>query len=130
MRPRSNGGFLEPFEPREVNNHFTEANSWQYSFFVPHDINGLMQAHGGVKNFEKKLDALFNENSKTTGREQADITGLIGQYAHGNEPSHHMAWLYNFTGNTNKTQSMIRRILESQYQNAPDGLAGNEDCGQ
>ena len=130
MRPRSNGGFLEPFEPREVNNHFTEANSWQYSFFVPHDINGLMQAHGGAKNFEKKLDALFSENSKTTGREQADITGLIGQYAHGNEPSHHMAWLYNFTGNTNKTQGMIRRILESQYQNAPDGLSGNEDCGQ
>ena len=130
MRPRSNGGFLEPFEPREVNNHYTEANSWQYSFFVPHDINGLMLAHGGVKRFEKKLDDLFSEISQTTGREQADITGLIGQYAHGNEPSHHMAWLYNYTGQTQKTQSMVRRILETQYQNTPDGLAGNEDCGQ
>lgn len=130
MRPRSNGGFLEPFEPREVNNHFTEANSWQYSFFVPQDINGLINKHGGNKRFEKKLDELFSEISQTTGREQADITGLIGQYAHGNEPSHHMAWLYNYTGQYHKTQAMVRRILETQYQNAPDGLAGNEDCGQ
>ncbi len=130
MRPRKNGGWLYPFDPKEVNNHFTEANSWQYSFFVPHDINGLIARHGSAEKFEQKLDELFNTNSQTTGRTQADITGLIGQYAHGNEPSHHMAWLYNYVGKPAKTQAMQRKILTSMYQNAPDGLAGNEDCGQ
>ncbi|MCK6609916.1 MAG: GH92 family glycosyl hydrolase [Bacteroidia bacterium] len=130
VRARLNGGWFSPFDPREVNNHFTEANSWQYSFFVPQDIPGMIQAYGGVKKFEDKLDRLFFENSATTGRNQADITGLIGQYAHGNEPSHHMAWLYNYLGSGWKTQARIRNILETQYHNAPDGLSGNEDCGQ
>lgn len=130
MRPRSNGGWYSPFNPSEVNNHFTEANSWQYSFFVPHDIDGMIYYSGGNEKFEKRLDDLFNASTKTSGREQADITGLIGQYAHGNEPSHHMAYLYNYIGKPEKTQQRVSQILKEMYANAPDGLAGNEDCGQ
>jgi predicted alpha-1,2-mannosidase len=130
MRPRKNGNWYSPFDAREVNNMFTEANSWQYSFFVPHDINGLISAHGGNEAFCRKLDDLFSQPNVTTGREQADITGLIGQYAHGNEPSHHMAYLYAFAGKPWKTQQRVRTILDSLYAPRPDGLAGNEDCGQ
>lgn len=130
MRPRSNGSWYSPFNPSEVNNHFTEANSWQYSFFVPHDIDGMIYYSGGKEKFEKRLDDLFNASTKTSGREQADITGLIGQYAHGNEPSHHMAYLYNYIGKPDKTQQRVSQILKEMYVNAPDGLAGNEDCGQ
>ncbi|HEX7295045.1 MAG TPA: GH92 family glycosyl hydrolase [Pyrinomonadaceae bacterium] len=130
MRPRSNGGWLSPFEPREVNFSFTEANSWQYTFFVPHDVSGLIDLMGGRQRFAQKLDALFAANSQTTGRDQADITGLIGQYAHGNEPSHHMAYLYNYAGFPWKTQARVRDILDRFYSPAPDGLIGNEDCGQ
>jgi predicted alpha-1,2-mannosidase len=130
MRPKKNGGWDNPFDPREVNNNFTEGNSWQYSFFVPQDIEGLIQAHGGKEKFEAKLDALFNAESKTTGREQVDVTGLIGQYAHGNEPSHHMAYLYNYVGKPEKTNEKVKYILEKFYKNTPDGLIGNEDCGQ
>ena len=130
MRPRKNGGWLSPFEPREVNNHFTEGNSWQYSFFVPHDIEGLIKAMGGKKAFEAKLDALFSAPTQTTGRTQADITGLIGQYAHGNEPSHHMAYLYNYVNQPEKTTQLVYKILQEYYLPQPDGLIGNEDCGQ
>lgn len=130
MRPKKNGGWDKPFDPREVNNNFTEGNSWQYSFFVPQDIEGLIQAHGGKEKFEAKLDALFNAESKTTGREQVDVTGLIGQYAHGNEPSHHMAYLYNYVGKPEKTNEKVKYILDNFYKNTPDGLIGNEDCGQ
>jgi predicted alpha-1,2-mannosidase len=130
MRPRKNGGWLSPFDPKEVNNHFTEGNSWQYSFFVPHDVYELAEQMGGQAAFEKKLDQLFSEDSKTTGREQADITGLIGQYAHGNEPSHHMAYLYNYLGKPYKTQALVKNICDNLYKAAPDGLSGNEDCGQ
>lgn len=130
MRPKKNGGWLEPFEPREVNNNFTEGNSWQYTFFVPHDVEELKKTMGGPQKFEKKLDELFSAPSQTTGREQADITGLIGQYAHGNEPSHHMAYLYNFVGRSSKTQQRVRQILDEFYKKTPDGLIGNEDCGQ
>ena len=130
MRPRSNGGWLTPFEPREVNFGFTEANSWQYTFFVPHDLSGLIDLMGGRQRFAEKLDTLFSAQSQTTGREQADITGLIGQYAHGNEPSHHMAYLYNYVGVPWKTQARVREILDNLYAPTPDGLIGNEDCGQ
>jgi predicted alpha-1,2-mannosidase len=130
MRPRKNGGWLFPFEPREVNNCFTEGNSWQYSFFVPQDVHGLIERMGGPDKFEKKLDELFTTSSKTTGRDQPDISGLIGQYAHGNEPSHHMAYLYNYIGKPFKTQQRVRQILLDFYKAAPDGLIGNEDCGQ
>ena len=130
MRPKKNGGWDNPFDPREVNNNFTEGNSWQYSFFVPQDIEGLIQAHGGKEKFEAKLDALFNAESKTTGREQVDVTGLIGQYAHGNEPSHHIAYLYNYVGKPEKTKEKVHYILNNFYKNTPNGLIGNEDCGQ
>ncbi len=130
MRARKNGGWYKPFDPFEVNNNYTEANAWQYSFFVPHEINSLIKFHGGEIAFEKKLDELFSVSSKTSGRDQADITGLIGQYAHGNEPSHHMAYLYNYVGKSSKTQDKTFQILTELYKNAPDGLAGNEDCGQ
>ena len=130
MRPRKNGNWFSPFEPREVNNNYTEANSWQYSFFVPQDITGLIYLMGGDKKFEQKLDDLFSAKSETEGRTQVDITGLIGQYAHGNEPSHHMAYLYNYIGKPHKTQEKTYRILTELYKNNPDGLIGNEDCGQ
>lgn len=130
MRPKKNGGWDKPFDPREVNNNFTEGNSWQYSFFVPQDIYGMIEAYGGKEKFEAKLDEMFNSESKTTGREQVDVTGLIGQYAHGNEPSHHMAYLYNYVGNPEKTNEKVKYILDNFYTNTPDGLIGNEDCGQ
>jgi predicted alpha-1,2-mannosidase len=130
MRPKKNGGWDKPFDPREINNNFTEGNSWQYSFFVPQDIPGMIEAYGGSEKFEAKLDEMFNSESKTTGREQVDVTGLIGQYAHGNEPSHHMAYLYNYVGKPEKTTEKVHYILNEFYKNTPDGLIGNEDCGQ
>ncbi len=130
MRPRSNGGWISTFDPREVSFNFTEANSWQYTFFVPHDISGLISLMGGKEKFAGKLDELFTTESKTTGREQADITGLIGQYAHGNEPSHHMAYLYDYVNQPWKTQFRVREIMDNFYTPQPDGLIGNEDCGQ
>ncbi len=130
MRPKKNGGWDKPFDPREVNNNFTEGNSWQYSFFVPQDISGMIEAYGGAAKFEAKLDEMFTAPSATTGREQVDITGLIGQYAHGNEPSHHMSYLYNYIGKYEKTNAKIKYILDTFYKNTPDGLIGNEDCGQ
>lgn len=130
MQARKNGNWLSPFEPREVNNNYTEGNSWHYSYFVPQNIPGLMEAHGGKEGFEKFVDAIFSAPEKTTGREQVDITGLIGQYAHGNEPSHHIAYLYNYLGKPEKTKEKVHYILENFYKNTPDGLIGNEDCGQ
>lgn len=130
MRPKKNGGWDKPFDPREVNNNYTEGNAWQYSFFVPQDIPGMIEAYGGNEKFEAKLDEMFNSESKTTGREQVDVTGLIGQYAHGNEPSHHMAYLYNYVGKPEKTKEKVHYILNEFYKNTPDGLIGNEDCGQ
>jgi predicted alpha-1,2-mannosidase len=130
FRARRNGGWMAGFDPREVNFNFTEANAWQYSLFVPQDIGGLIDLHGGNRAFERHLDSLFGTNSNTTGREQADITGLIGQYAHGNEPSHHMAYLYTYCQAPHKAQKWVRHIMDNLYHNAPDGLSGNEDCGQ
>ena len=130
MRPRANGNWIEPFDPREVTFAFTEANSWQYTFFAPQDVSGLMRLMGGPRAFARKLDQMFAEESRTTGREQVDITGLIGQYAHGNEPSHHMAYLYNYAGEPWKTQFRVRQIMDQFYKPTPDGLIGNEDCGQ
>jgi predicted alpha-1,2-mannosidase len=130
MRARSNGGWFNPFDPYEVNFNYTEANSWQYSFSAVQDIDGLIRLHGGKANLAKKLDQLFTASSKTSGRDQSDITGLIGQYAHGNEPSHHMAYLYPFVSQPWKTQQRVHQILNTLYHNNPDGLSGNEDCGQ
>ena len=130
FRPKRNGGFIKPFAPEEVTFHFTEGNSWQYSFFVPHNVERLMQLMGGEAKFIAKLDELFTTDAKLSGREQPDITGLMGQYAHGNEPSHHIAYLYNHAGVPSKTQARVRRILDEFYKPTPDGLIGNEDCGQ
>jgi len=130
MRPKIFGKWLEPFSPAEVNVHFTEANSWQYSFYVPQDIETHIKMVGGDEAYSKKLDELFSASNKTTGRTQVDITGLIGQYAHGNEPSHHTAYLYNYTGKPWKSQEMVRQIMTTLYSSAPDGLCGNDDCGQ
>ena len=130
MRPKLNGGWRPDFDPKQVDFNYTEANAWQYSFYVPQDISGLIRGMGGDVAFDQKLDELFTTDSQTTGRQQADITGLIGQYAHGNEPSHHMAYLYNFIGKPWKTQKIVHRIMNEMYSDLPDGYAGNEDCGQ
>ena len=130
MRGRFRNTWFGPFDPYEVNFNYTEANAWQYSFYVPQDINGFINLLGGKNQLEQQLDDLFTANKETAGREQADITGLIGQYAHGNEPSHHMAYLYNFANKPYKTQEKVRQIVTELYQNSPDGISGNEDCGQ
>ncbi|KAF0131194.1 MAG: alpha-1 2-mannosidase [Bacteroidetes bacterium] len=130
MRPRLNGGWITPFDPTTVDWHFTEANSWQYSFYVPQDINGLAELHGGKEKLASKIDELFQANAEVGGRDMKDITGLIGQYAHGNEPSHHMAYLYNALQQPWKTQQRVRQIMDNFYSSQPDGLIGNEDCGQ
>lgn len=130
FRPRADQRWLEPFDPFRVDNHFTEANAWQYSLFVPHNIEGLIEAHGGEAAFTAHLDRLFEADPQTTGRDQADISGQIGQYAHGNEPSHHVAWLYHYVGRPDRTADRVRRILSEMYAPTIDGLSGNEDCGQ
>ncbi|MBB5394371.1 GH92 family glycosyl hydrolase [Mucilaginibacter sp. AK015] len=130
MQARDNGGWYTPFEPTEINNNYTEGNAWQYSFLVPQDLEGLIKSLGGKAGFETKLDELFSTNAPLSGRQQDDVTGLVGQYAHGNEPSHHIAYLYNFTDAPDKTQYYVNKILREQYSAKPDGLSGNEDCGQ
>ena len=119
MAPRVNGDWLKDFDPKQVNNHFTEANAWQYTFAVQHQASDIQN--------DSLLSRLFNTGSKTSGREQADITGLIGQYAHGNEPSHHYAYLFQTLDSSAK---YVKQICETMYSPKPDGLCGNEDCGQ
>ncbi|TCK67605.1 putative alpha-1,2-mannosidase [Winogradskyella wandonensis] len=130
MRGRFRNTWFAPFDPYEVNFNYTEANSWQYSFYVPQDVSGFINLLGGKEQLEAKLDDLFSAQTEITGRDQSDITGLIGQYAHGNEPSHHMAYLYNFVNKPHKTQEKVHQILTELYNNDPDGVSGNEDCGQ
>jgi len=129
MRAKSNGAWYKPFDPRQVDFNYTEANAWQYTFNPPDDISGLINLYGSKAKMAQKLDSLFKVPSQTTGREQADITGMIGQYAQGNEPSHHMAFLFNYLGQPWKTAEYVRQI-EALYTSANDGLCGNEDCGQ
>ena len=130
MHARRNGGFVTPFNPTEINNHYTEGNSWQYSTYVPQDIYGWIEAQGGAEMAERFLDSLFYGSSELSGRDQVDVTGLIGQYAHGNEPSHHAAFLYTYLNRPEKTQQVVDRIIREFYSSRPDGLCGNEDCGQ
>ena len=130
MRAKINGGWYKPFDPTEVNNNYTEANCWQYTFYVPQDLTTFIGLLGGTQKFSDKLDSLFYGHYKLSGREQADITGMIGQYAHGNEPSHHMAYLYNYAGKPWKTQQIVHQIETELYSDSLDGLSGNEDCGQ
>lgn len=130
IQPKRGASWLEDFHPTEVNFNYTEANGWQYNFFAPHDIAGHMELMGGDSVYLSMLLEMFEANSTTTGRQQADITGLIGQYAHGNEPSHHMAYLFNHVGRPDLTAKYVDEILSTLYTPEPDGLSGNEDCGQ
>ena len=108
-----------------------EGNSWQYSFYVPHDVKGLINLYGGSEEFANALDTLFSMPMGMSGHDvPIDITGLIGQYAHGNEPSHHVAYLYNYAGQPHKAQQRLHEIMSTLYTDQPDGLCGNEDCGQ
>ncbi|MCB0687260.1 MAG: GH92 family glycosyl hydrolase [Saprospiraceae bacterium] len=132
----SDGSWKTPFDPLVSEHNFdiaeyTEGNAWQHSWFVPHDIRSLIKLHGGDEPFVQRLDSMFLMNSQIHGTNvSADISGLIGQYAHGNEPSHHIPYLYNYAGAPWKTQERVRQILTTQYNDTPKGLCGNEDCGQ
>ena len=134
MRPRkSNGEWKTPFDPTalahdaDLGGDYTEGNAWQYTWHVQHDVPGLIKLMGGKKKFVQKLDSVFT--LRLEGK-LADVTGLVGQYAHGNEPSHHLAYLYTMAGAPERTQRLLRHIFDTQYLAKPDGLCGNDDCGQ
>jgi len=124
----------EPFHPRysaHWASPYVEGNAWQWTWYVPHDVEGLIDLMGGRESFAIKLDSLFTTTSEVLGEEKsADISGLIGQYAHGNEPSHHIAYLFNMVDQPWRTQEIVSKILDQFYTDQPDGLVGNEDCGQ
>ncbi|MBE7172432.1 MAG: GH92 family glycosyl hydrolase [Williamsia sp.] len=121
---------FSPFEARHMQDDFTEGNAWQYTWLVPQDVEGIIRLQGGETLFTKKLDSLFVAKGSMGKEASPDISGLIGQYAHGNEPSHHIAYLYNYVGKPWKTAEKIRYIIDSMYSDRPDGLCGNEDVGQ
>jgi len=130
------GSWKVPFDPQYSSHDFsvaeyTEGNAWQHSWFVPHAVPELIKMHGGGDVFSEMLDTLFTTSSEIKGDYASnDISGLIGQYAHGNEPSHHIAYMYNYADRFDKTQDRVREIIETQYNDTPHGLCGNEDCGQ
>ena len=130
----SKGEWRTPFNPRASthrNDDYCEGTAWQWTWFVPHDVEGLVNLMGGENAFASKLDSLFTADSSLEGETtSSDISGLIGQYAHGNEPSHHVTHLYNYVNRPWRTQELVDSVFQSQYANRPDGLAGNEDCGQ
>lgn len=130
IQPKENGRFLPNFDPKQVDINYTEGNGWHYTFYAPQDVNTLVEMMGGDEKFARKLDQCFFSKEKTTGRQQADVTGLIGQYAHGNEPSQHTAYLYNYVGQPYKAQKLVRQILTTLYSDKADGVCGNDDCGQ
>jgi len=137
MRGKSEDGksWNEPFAPKHSNHReqtdYTEGNAWQHSWFVPHAVDNLIEIHGGNDTFTDRLEQLFTESSEITGDNiSADITGLIGQYAHGNEPSHHIAYMFNHANQPWRAQYWARHIMDTQYNTKPNGLSGNEDCGQ
>ncbi|SFD57929.1 GH92 family glycosyl hydrolase [Flavobacterium phragmitis] len=137
MRGKSEDGksWNEPFDPKHSNHRehtdYTEGNAWQHSWFVPHSVDDFIKLHGGNDIFTKRLEQLFTESSEITGNNvSADISGLIGQYAHGNEPSHHIAYMFNHAKQPWRTQYWVRHILDTQYNTTANGLSGNEDCGQ
>ncbi|MCM1449103.1 MAG: GH92 family glycosyl hydrolase [Clostridiales bacterium] len=126
---REDGNWSQPFNPQAVSRDMTEATSWQYRFGAQHDVNGMINLYGGCDKFAQAIDSIFYTTAAVEG-DLSDVTGLIGQYAHGNEPSHHIAFLYNYVGQPWKTQAMTRRLLDEMYQPTPEGIIGNEDCGQ
>ncbi|WP_394833104.1 GH92 family glycosyl hydrolase [Pendulispora rubella] len=130
---KSDGHFREPFDPlfAQYGSDYTEGNAWQYSFFVPHDVHGLIELMGGKDKFVEKLDKLFTlKASDDKFKQVEDIGGLIGQYAHGNEPSQHIAYLYSYAGQPWRTQERIHQIMSTLFDDTPEGMSGNEDCGQ
>lgn len=133
MRGVDNGKFREPFNPfhsSHRNDDYTEGNAWQYTWLVPHDVPGLIKLFGGKRPFVTKLDSLFTISGDLGENASPDISGLIGQYAHGNEPSHHILYMYNYVGQHDKTSEKVREVLKTMYHNDFDGLSGNEDVGQ
>ncbi|MDD4637255.1 MAG: glycoside hydrolase family 92 protein, partial [Bacteroidales bacterium] len=137
MRPRlSDSSWYAPFNPYSLahseskGGDYTEGNAWQYTWHVQHDVKGLMEMYGSKELFKQKLDSLFSLSASLFDSPLSDVTGLIGQYAHGNEPSHHIPYLFNVAGYPARTQELIREIFDTQYKNKPDGLCGNDDCGQ
>lgn len=137
MRPKdSEGNWLSPFDPYElahadssIGGHYTEGNALQYTWHVMQDVEGLIEVLGGKESAGESLDYFFNTTQETTGT-LSDVTGLIGQYAHGNEPSHHIAYIYSYLDRPEETQRLVRQITTDFYKNKPDGLIGNDDCGQ
>ncbi len=133
MRPiDANGQFRTPFDPfgGESLKDYTEGNAWQYTWLVPHDVKGLVNLFGSEKRFVEKLDSLFIVEGNLGEEAPPDITGLVGQYAHGNEPSHHIIYLYNYVGHPEKSAPLLRKVMHEMYHNDFDGLSGNEDVGQ
>ncbi len=123
------GSMVDPFNPVETSREFTEANAWQYRFFTPQDFKGMEYLLGGRERFVAALDSIFTVSSETAGH-VSDMTGFVGQYVHGNEPSHHMCYIYDYLGQPWKTQERTRQMLDEMYQDTPEGISGNEDCGQ
>ena len=131
MQPRdSHGAFVKPFDPEEYSAHICESNAWQYFWSVQHDIPGLIDLVGGNERFGQKLDSMFTFHPSDTSKLPIFSTGMIGQYAHGNEPSHHAIYLFNAIGQPWKTQQYAAEVMEKLYLNNPSGLSGNDDCGQ
>jgi len=131
MQPRhSNGQFISPFDPEDYSEHICESNAWQYFWSVQHDIPGLINLVGGKERFGQKLDSMFTFHPSDTTKLPIFSTGMIGQYAHGNEPSHHALYLFNAVGQPWKTQQYAAQVMEKLYLNNPSGLSGNDDCGQ
>ena len=121
---------FDPLSTKHRNDDYCEGNAWQYTWLVPHDVHGLVDLFGGEKAFIAKLDSLFIVEGDMGEEASPDVSGLIGQYAHGNEPSHHIIYMYNYVGQPWKTAQLVRRVLREQYRNGLDGLSGNEDVGQ
>lgn len=132
MQPKLKNGEWKEFNPFDAGyaNDYTEANAFQYTWYVPHNIPDLMQLMGGANEFEIMLDSIFDMEPEVGEHAALDVSGFIGQYVHGNEPSHHIAYLFNYSGSPYKTQEKVNQIMNEMYTDQPDGLCGNEDCGQ
>ena len=135
IRPKlAVGSWQTPFDPTSIKDWqtsaFVEGNSFQYTFYVPHEVDTLISLLKGKQKFEERLDTLFGKVDKENEHAMGAVTGFIGQYAHGNEPSHHIAYLYNFVDKQYKTAEKVTQIMNTQYTNKPSGLSGNDDCGQ
>ena len=129
----ADGTFRTPFDPFDAShrtNDYTEGNAWQYTFLVPHDVKGLIALFGGDKPFMQKLDSLFIVEGDAGAEASPDMSGMTGQYAHGNEPSHHVIYMYNYVGRPDKAAPLLRKMMNEMYTDRPDGLSGNEDVGQ